>query len=181
MKTARVLLALAAAAGLPQLHAQAIYKCVGADGKTSYSHSPCPNAKQVRGGSGPSQSSGGGAAESADVSLIPALQHGKWAWKNVEGDTCGDPLEKYRRRISAAYTEAPNLGCKRQLSAPGPGNMVFVLDCPADRSENGVSVQKGRTEISVYAPTPQLVRIATKAPDSSTEIFEAQRIGDCGS
>ena len=179
MKTSRVLLALVAAAWLPQLHGQSIYKCVGADGKVSYSHSPCQGGgKQLRGGSAPAGSAR--SQDMPDVSLIPTLQHGKWQWKNLEGDTCGDPLDRYRRTISAAYSEAPNLGCKRQLSAPGPGNMVFVLECPADRSENGVNVRKGRTEISVYAPTPQLVRIATKAPDSSTEVFEAQRIGDCG-
>ena len=174
----RILFALVALAWLPQVQAQ-IYKCVGADGKTSYSNAPCPGAKRMGGGS---TTSGGGAsagAGEADVSLIPQLLAGKWVWKNMEGDYCGDPLDRYRRTISAAYNEAPNLGCKRQLSAPGPGNMVFTLDCPEDRSENGVSVRKGRMEISVYAPSQSLVRVATKAPGGPQEVFEAQRVGEC--
>ena len=178
MRTPKVLSALAAAAWLTQVQAQAIYKCVGADGKTTYSHSRCANAKQIRGGS----AAPGAAAQAyngADVSKLPNLPAGKWAWKNIEGDTCGDPLENFRKEISAAYTNAAAMGCKAQLSAPGPGNTVFILDCPNDATYGGVNVRKGKLEISVYSPSPETVRVSTKAPGGPTELFEATRLGDC--
>lgn len=172
------LFALAAAAWLAPLHGQAIYKCVGKDGKTSYSNSRCPAAKRI--GGAPAASAGAATeAAAADVSLLPSLQHGRWKWEGIDGEACSDPLEKTRRLINTTYAAAARLGCKGQVSAPVPGNAVFIMDCPADRSEGGVSVRKGRLEITVFSPTPLSVRISTREPDRPTEIFAATRLGDC--
>jgi hypothetical protein len=174
----RVFLALAAAAWLAPLHGQAIYKCVGKDGKTSYSNAPCPNAKQIRGGSAGSAGSATAAA-AADVSRLPSLQDGKWKWQGVEGEACGDPLDRVRKQINATYQAAARLGCKASISAPVPGNSVFILDCPASRSEDGVAVDKGRLEITAYSTSPQSVRVGFQAPGKPAEVYEATRVGDC--
>ena len=123
-----------------------------------------------------STASGGGSSE---ASMLPSLQHGRWAWTGLDGEACGDPLERFRTSISRMYDAAPRLGCTAKLFTPTPSNTLFGLDCPADASEGGVSVQKGKLEISVYAPSPQSVRVSTKAPGGPTEIFEAKRLGDC--
>ena len=177
MANSRYLFALVAAAWLTQLQGQAIYKCVGKDGKITYSNSSCANAKQIRNGSSPP--AGSPADDAVVAAKLPNMPQGKWGWKGVEGASCGDPLERTRALISSTYGSAGRFGCTAQLYAPGPGNTVYILDCPADATEGGVEVRKGKLEITVFSPSPDTVRVSTKEPGGETQVFEANRLGDC--
>lgn len=281
------LLAIFAAAISTGADAQSIYKCVGKDGKTAYSNSPCPGAKELSGAnlqsralavetmtqsqadlasdctevlfnatqpdwrekdretaafnkycpafgfrapfgpdtaafntahgeqliaklrrlyqnvpSGSHSYSGGYRTPSTfigadyamkesparpgpvDVSTLPALQPGKWKVRETtagvarESEICGDPLDNIRREMLSLRGRDP-MGCTVRATAPTLRSARFVIDCAADRYENGRTVMKGRTEMSIVSPSPQSVTIEVKSTVNSPSSASATRIGNC--
>jgi len=280
------LLAISAAAISTGAHAQAIYKCVGKDGKTAYSNSPCPGAKEVGVGSqsraltvesmtqsqadlasdcrevlfnatqqnwreqaretadfnkycpafgfraplGPDTAafnrshgdqliaklrrfhssvpsgtrvySGGfrspptfEGAEFAlkeppapkgpvDVSILPALQPGKWKVRSTtagvvsDDEVCGDPLDSFRAELVSQRGQDP-MGCTTRAITPAPRSVRIVFECAADRYENGRTVMKGRTELSIVSASPQSIRIDLKSTTKDPMSAQATRVGDC--
>ena len=95
--------------------AQGIHKCVGKDGKTSYSNSPCPGSKEIRGGGAPAvqgadaKKGSSAGSPAAGASAIPEMQAGKWKLRVTraregrakDSETCGDPIDGFRQEVQA--------------------------------------------------------------------------------
>ncbi|MGH7185382.1 MAG: DUF4124 domain-containing protein [Pseudomonadota bacterium] len=183
------LMAACASAG-----AQTIHKCVGKDGKTTYSADPCPGSKEIV---APSRPSAPPAAKGADAkkesaerpaaagpSVFPEMQAGQWKLRTTkagrvrDSEMCGDPIDGMRREIQE-YAASTKWGCTMSTSASGPRSVNIVYDCPSDRSPDGRPVQKGRWELSVVSPTPQAFRIDMKSTADGAYSMEGSRIGNC--
>ena len=179
-----------AVACIAQANGQSINKCVGKDGKTTYSSTACPDAPRTGGSTGTTKPSTGpysigqdrqmGKTRGIDLSYLPRVQSGKWSNRGVAGDRdiCGDPLDMWRRELNQ-YRDAERAGCKAETSSPVATNAVFIVECPADQTESGMSFQKGRLEISVWARTPEQLLVSTMSPTRGSQIAESTRIGDC--
>ncbi len=171
-------------------NAQSIHKCVGKDGKTSYSNEPCPGSKEiqvapppaVKGAEAKKGSSASPAA--AGASILPEMQAGKWKMRftggrrSGENEMCGDPIESFRREVQE-YAATTKWGCTMTTSPSGPRSVTVVYDCPSDRAPDGRPVSKGRSELSVVSASPQAFRIEMKSTVYPGYVVEATRIGDC--
>jgi hypothetical protein len=123
-------------------------------------------------------------AAKISVEAVPAMQHGLWSThthaggKSTDAQVCGDPLERIKREIlqTRGYLR---FGCTVDSSAPHPGSVSYVFDCPADRSEGGMTVRKGRTEITIAASSPQAFSLTVRRIDGSVWRAEGTRTGDC--
>jgi len=171
--------------------AQSIHKCVGKDGKTSYSNAPCPGSKEIRGGGGPPAVQGADARKdssarpaAAGASVIPEIQAGKWKLRFTrdgrakDEEVCGDPIDGLNREVQE-YAANTKWGCTMTTNATGPRSVRVVYDCPSDRSPDGRPVSKGRSEISVVSASPQAFRIEMKSTVYPGYVMEGTRIGDC--
>jgi len=179
----KILLGIAMFAVAFGANAQGVYKCVGKDGKTSYSANPCPGSKELitppRTGA-PANSAGGGGA------VVPDMQPGKWnlhftrKGRTKGEDMCGDPIDGMRREVQqyAANAKA-NWGCTMTTSPAGGRNVNIVYDCPSDRSPDGRPVQQGRWEISIVSASPQAFRIEMKSTGEGGYVMVGTRIGEC--
>ena len=172
-------------------NAQGIHKCVGKDGKTSYSNAPCPGSKQVGGGGNPpavkgadakKESSAGPAA--ASIPAFPEMQPGKWMLRYTrEGRTkdteiCGDPLDGFRQEVQA-YAANTKGGCTMTSSAAGPRSVSVVYECPSERSPDGRPVTKARSETSLVSASPQVFRIEMQSTTYPGYVMDGTRMGDC--
>ncbi len=165
-------------------HAQSIHKCVGKDGKTSYSNDPCPGSKEIA--APPPAAKGADARAATGPSGIPEMQPGKWKLSVTRGtdgrtrdnETCGDPIDGFRQEVQT-YAANTKWGCTMTTSGSGTRSVNVVYDCPSDRSPDGRPVQKGRWELSLVSASPQAFRIEMKATDRSAYVMEGNRIGDC--
>jgi hypothetical protein len=171
-------------------HAQAIHKCVGKDGKTTYSNNPCPGSKEIKGGGNPpaiqgadakKDSSAGAAAGAAN---IPEMQAGKWKLRVTrdgrasDSEMCGDPIVGFRQEVQA-YAANTKWGCTTTATPDGPRSVTVVYDCPSDRAPDGRPVQKGRSELSVVSASPQTFRIVMRSTVYPGQVMEGTRIGEC--
>ena len=165
-------------------NAQGVHKCVGKDGKTSYSADPCPGSKELvtppRTGT-PAKSAGGGGA------VVPDMQPGKWKLsftrkgRTKDEEACGDPINGMRSEVQQYEANAKaNWGCTMTTNPAGGRNVNIVYDCPSDRSPDGRPVQKGRWEISVVSASPQVFRMEMKTTTADgSYVMEGTRIGEC--
>ncbi len=172
-------------------NAQGIHKCVGKDGKTAYSNSPCPGSKEIRGGGGAPAVQGADAKKgpsagpaAAGIPAFPEMQPGKWRLRMTmrgttsDKETCGDPIDSFRREVQE-YAASTKWGCTMTASASGPRSVIVVYDCPSDRSPEGLPVSKGRSELSLVSASPQAYRIEMKSTAYPGYVAEGTRIGDC--
>jgi len=119
-----------------------------------------------------------------DVPVLPALQSGKWKVRETtagvatESEICGDPLDNFRREMLSLRGRDP-MGCTVRATAPTGRSARIVVDCAADRYENGRTVMKGRTEVSIVSSSPQSVTIEVKSTVKTPSSAEATRIGNC--
>ena len=158
--------------------AQGIHKCVGKDGKTSYSNAPCPGSKEIEAGSPPPAAGG--------APVIPEMQAGKWKMRVTrqkdgrvrDNETCGDPIDGFRGEVQA-YAASTKWGCTLTTTALGPRSVRVVYDCPSDRSPDGRPVSKGRSELTLVSASPQAFRIEMKSTVYPGYLAEGTRIGDC--
>jgi hypothetical protein len=172
-------------------HAQ-IYKCVGKDGKTTYSADPCPGAKEVRGGGNPpaaksaeaKKDSKKGSSSRLAPSIVPQMPPGKWKVRYTrngrtrESETCGNPIDGFEKEIRS-YSENNKWGCTMTTKSTGPRSMTAVYDCPSDRSPDGRPVTKGRSEFSLISASPQSFMIEMTSTIYPGYVMEGTRIGDC--
>jgi hypothetical protein len=175
-------------------HAQGIHKCVGKDGKTSYSNAPCPGSKEIEAGGPPPPAVKGADARkessarpaAAGAPVIPEMQAGKWKMRVTrqkdgrarDNETCGDPIDGFRGEVQA-YAANTKWGCTMTTTALGPRSVRVVYDCPSDRSPDGRPVSKGRSELTLVSASPQAFRIEMKSTVYPGYVMEGTRIGDC--
>ena len=118
------------------------------------------------------------------VAMIPDLQPGLWKLRHSRGghitqdESCDDPLAAVRSEIVKSQVYE-GLGCVFNGSTTTPRTAMIVLDCPADRTQGGNSVRKGRIEIAIDSPSPQAVTVTLKGKSVEAEIMKSTRIGDC--
>jgi len=168
-----------------------IYKCVGKDGKTTYSANPCPGAKEIVGGGKPPAAKGAEAKKDssrrsalARVVIVPKMPPGKWKVRYTrngrtrENQTCGDPLEAFQKEMKS-YSENSKSGCTFTTKTTGPGSMVAVRDCPSDGSPDGRPASKGKSEFSLVSSSPQSFVIEMKSSSYPGYVMEGTRIGEC--
>jgi hypothetical protein len=162
-----------------------IYKCVGKDGKTTYSADPCPGAKEIAGGGKPpaakaveakkDSKKGSAARPAARITIVPKMPPGKWKVRYTrngrtrENVTCGDPVDGFQKEMKS-YAENTKSGCTMATKATSPHNMSFVHDCPAP---------KGRSEYSLVSASPQSFRIEMNSTAYPGYVMEGTRIGEC--
>ena len=181
MRTAPWLgIALIAACGAAG--AQTIHKCVGKDGKTSYSNNPCAGSKEIAPPANAANSSAHPAGPGA--SGIPEMQKGKWKLRITrrgttnENEMCGDPTDGFSKEVQA-YAATTKWGCTMTTNSTGYRSVRVIYDCPSDRSPEGLPVSKGRSEISVVSPSPQALRIEMTSNVYPGYVMEGTRIGEC--
>jgi hypothetical protein len=165
--------------------AQSVHKCVGKDGKTSYSSDPCPGSKEIQTAPPPSVKGADAKKEpsarpaAAGPSIIPEMQAGKWKVRMSGGRTRDSEVCDGFAREVQEYAASTKWGCTMNTNATGPRNVTVVYECPVDRSPEGRPVQKGRWETSVVSPSPQAFRIEMKSTADRGYVMEGTRIGDC--
>jgi len=172
-------------------HAQTIYKCVGKDGKTTFSNDPCPGSKVIqasppaeKGAEVKKESSARPAA--AGKSDIPEMHAGKWKMRMVrenggspsEIETCGDPIAGFRKEVQA-YAANTKSGCTLETTALGPRSVRVVYDCTSERLPQGRKGQKGRSEMTLVSASPAAFRIESKSTVKPRRVTEGIRIGEC--
>jgi hypothetical protein len=173
--------------------AQGIHKCVGKDGTTEYSNAPCPGSKEIKAGSPPPAVKGADAGKESSARpaaaggpVIPEMQAGKWKMRVTrekdgrarDNEMCGDPIDGFRSEVKS-YSENNKWGCTMTTNASGPRSVSVVYDCPSDRSPDGRSVFKGRSELSLVSASPQAFRIEMKSTVYPGYVMEGTRIGSC--
>lgn len=177
--------------------AQSIQKCVGKDGKTSYSSEPCPGSKEIEVSSPPrspppvvnraaAKKDSSASPATSGASDIPEVQPGKWKLtitrrgRTSDNETCGDPIDGFRQEVQTYSANAKaKWGCTMTTNNTGPRNVNVVYDCPTDRSPDGRPVQKGHWELSMVSASPQAFRIEMKSTNDAPYVMEGTRIGDC--
>jgi len=173
--------------------AQGIHKCVGKDGKTSYSADPCPGSKEIKTSAPPPAVKGADAKKgpaagpaAAGGAVVPDMQPGKWKLRftrkgrTKDEEACGDPINGMRQEVQEYEANAKaNWGCTMTTNPAGGRNVNIVYDCPSDRSPDGRPVRKGRWEISVVSASPQAFRIEIKSTVDGGYVMEGTRIGEC--
>lgn len=189
----RFLLGIAMIAVCIGADAQGIHKCVGKDGKTAYSNSPCPGSKEIGASGGAPAVQGADAKKgpsagpaAASIPAFPELQAGKWKLRVTrardgrakDSETCGDPIDGFRQEVQA-YSANTKWGCTMTATASGPRSVIVVYDCPSDRSPDGRPVSKGRSELSLVSASPQAFRLEMKSTVYPGSVMEGTRIGDC--
>ena len=170
--------------------AQSIHECVGKDGKTEYSHAPCPGSKEAGVSGSPPVVQGTDArkessARSAEAagSIFPEMQAGKWKLRWTRkgapraSEMCGDPIDGMRREVQE-YAASTKWGCTTTTSASGPRSVTVVHDCPSDGSPIS-AVTRGRSEMSLVSVSPQAFRLEMKSTIYPGQVVEGTRIGNC--
>lgn len=173
-------------------HAQGIHKCVGKDGKTSYSSAPCPGSKEIEVRPPPPAVKGSDAKKESSARPLapgtvafPEMQTGQWKLRVVskgrtrDSEICGNPIDSFGREVQE-YATTTKWGCSMTSTNPsGPRSVRVVYDCPSDRSPDGRPVEKGRSEISLVSASPQAFRLEMKSTVNGDFLMEGTRIGDC--
>jgi hypothetical protein len=172
---------LAACAGA---QAQGIHKCIGKDGRTTYSNSPCPGSKEIAPAAKAGKESAAPPAGTG-ASTLPDMQAGKWRLhflrdsRASDSEICGDPIGSMRREVQT-YQASTRWGCTMTTSPSGPRSVRIVYDCPSDRAPDGRPVTKGRSELSFVSASPQSFRAEMKSTAYGSYVMEGTRIGECG-
>jgi hypothetical protein len=162
--------------------AQTIHKCVGKDGKTSYSNAACPGSKEIAPAADAANSSARPVASGA--AAIPQMQAGKWKLRitsrgtTKDNEMCGDPIDGFSKEVQA-YAATTKWGCTMTTTPTGPRSVRLVYDCPSDRSPEGRPVSQGRSEMSVVSASPQAFRIEMTSTVYPGYVMEGTRIGEC--
>lgn len=161
----------------PSSSSSQILKCVGPDGRVTYTATPCPGTKEQK----PQSTVSGG------LPVPPTVQHGRWKIKfRSNGDAsefeeCGNPLEK----IASEFQTLPQVkqkGCTFRTASPSPRNVSVSVDCPVDwvSADGSQSIMKGQTNTTIDSPTPQSFSMSMRSTARGTQdTIQGTRIGDC--